>query len=532
MRTLLVPSCFVIAALTATVALAQKGNADRLYEIIAPVVDDQTLVVLHLDLSAIDPGASVAKLAELVQPGKEAPGDFATVSTGLRKSLEELKQLELKDLFVLINVADVPSYPLTIVVPISANNKTANVIKAQEIFKAPGLAGPKAASAITRDLLVIGSPRVVDRLKKRDGASGATARPEIAQAFEAVGDSAAQLLIVPSAETRRVVEEMLPILPALAGGGSIKPFTSGLRWMAVGLTVPPKQASLKLIVQTADAEAAKTLTNELANVLKALGSQPIVAAMFPKFEDLTRLLVPTISGDRLSLDWNETNGGLKTIVSLLAPPFFQAREAASTARSVNNLKQIGLAMHNYLSASGTFPPRAILSKEGKPLLSWRVAILPFLETTEGNKLYKEFHLDEPWDSEHNRRLIDRMPETLSSPLSSAAAGRTTYLAPIFPGGIFGGAEGLTPKQITDGLSNTILAVEGTDDHAVVWTQPDDIEIDQEHPGKGLLTGSQKMLIALMADGSVRRIPGPLTEKKQFSVIFTAHGGEVPQPLNE
>ena len=94
---------------------------------------------------------------------------------------------------------------------------------------------------------------------------------------------------------------------------------------------------------------------------------------------------------------------------------------------INNLKQIGLAMHNYHARHKTFPPAYTVDKDGKPLLSWRVLILPYLEQ---DALYKEFHLDEPWDSEHNRALIDRMPTTYLCPGGSskrADRGKTTYL---------------------------------------------------------------------------------------------------------
>ncbi len=80
---------------------------------------------------------------------------------------------------------------------------------------------------------------------------------------------------------------------------------------------------------------------------------------------------------------------------------------------MNNLKYIGLAMHNYLDANSHFPPAASVDKAGKPLLSWRVMILPYIDQ---DQLYKQFHLDEPWDSEHNKKLIDKMPQIYASPL--------------------------------------------------------------------------------------------------------------------
>ena len=67
------------------------------------------------------------------------------------------------------------------------------------------------------------------------------------------------------------------------------------------------------------------------------------------------------------------------MVALLLPAVQAAREAARRAQCTNNLKQIGLAMHNYHSAYNHFPAAAITDDDGKPLLSWRVAILPYIE---------------------------------------------------------------------------------------------------------------------------------------------------------
>jgi RNA polymerase sigma factor (sigma-70 family) len=84
---------------------------------------------------------------------------------------------------------------------------------------------------------------------------------------------------------------------------------------------------------------------------------------------------------------------------------------AQRARSMNNLKQILLAMHNYHDANGNMP-HDITDKDGKPMLSWRVAILPYIEQ---DNLFKQFKLDEPWDSDHNKKLLALMPSTYRTP---------------------------------------------------------------------------------------------------------------------
>ena len=68
-------------------------------------------------------------------------------------------------------------------------------------------------------------------------------------------------------------------------------------------------------------------------------------------------------------------------------------------------------------------PAASHDKNGKPLLCWRVHILPYLGE---EKLYKEFHLDEPWDSPHNKKLLSQMPKIYRAPGALAADTSATY----------------------------------------------------------------------------------------------------------
>jgi hypothetical protein len=199
------------------------------------------------------------------------------------------------------------------------------------------------------------------------------------------------------------------------------------------------------------------------------------------------------------------------------------RASATRMQSTNNLKQMALAMHNYLDVNKTFPAHASHDKQGRPLLSWRVHILPYVEQ---GALYKEFHLDEPWDSPHNKKLIARMPTIYHSPLSRAGAGKTTYLVPAGKDTMFPpGPKGLRIQDITDGTSNTIMMVEVDDEHAVPWTKPDDLRFDPRQPLKGLGSPRQGWFIAAFADGSVRVISRTINPQ-DLRGLMTPQGGEV------
>ena len=218
-----------------------------------------------------------------------------------------------------------------------------------------------------------------------------------------------------------------------------------------------------------------------------------------------------------------TNG---VLIAMLLPAVQSARGAARKAQSTNNLKQIGLAMHNHADVFKTFPPHARF-KNGRPLLSWRVAILPFVGQ---QALYNEFHLDEPWDSEHNRKLIEKMPPVYANPKLDpklVRAGKTNYLAPTGPNALFDGEKGPAFRNITDGTSNTVMVVEANADRAVIWTAPDDLEIDPDNPHDGLGQFQPGLIMALFADGSVHTLPANL-DAETLANLFNPRDGKVIQ----
>jgi prepilin-type processing-associated H-X9-DG protein len=210
-------------------------------------------------------------------------------------------------------------------------------------------------------------------------------------------------------------------------------------------------------------------------------------------------------------------------IGLLLPAVQKVRQAADRMKDSNNLKQIALAMHNYESAYSYFPTASINSRDGKPLLSWRVAILPFIEQ---DNLYRQFHLDEPWDSEHNKKLLDQMPAIYQIPGTPPSRTHTHYR--VFVGGGPGGRAMFDYKEktqilsITDGTSNTLMVVEAAE--AVPWTKPDELVYDPNKPLPKLFEMSGGCNAAF-GDGSVRFIRADVAENV-LRALITRDGGEV------
>ncbi|MGE0610310.1 MAG: DUF1559 domain-containing protein [Pirellulales bacterium] len=236
------------------------------------------------------------------------------------------------------------------------------------------------------------------------------------------------------------------------------------------------------------------------------------------------MLQPKCDGDRVTIAVKGDSSMATTgvLMALLLPAVQSSREAARRMQAANNLKQIGLAMHNYADTYRKFPAAASLGKDGKPLLSWRVYLLPYLDQ---QNLYLKFHLDEPWDSDHNKQLLDQMPEIYRSPNSAVMhSTKSNYVLPTGEGLLFGGKEGLRFADITDGTSNTVMALEVNDEAAVEWTKPDDWQYDADEPFAGLLQRPNGFQV-LFADGSVQFISQGL-DPDTWKALLTRAGGEV------
>jgi hypothetical protein len=205
------------------------------------------------------------------------------------------------------------------------------------------------------------------------------------------------------------------------------------------------------------------------------------------------------------------------------------RNAANRIASSNNLRQIGMACINYHSATNAMP-LGEQQGEGGALrskgLSWRVDLLPFLEQDE---LHQQFHLDEPWDSPHNRKLISRMPQIYRSPrFEHPDPGTTYYRALVGPGTVMGGPKPLNLDFITarDGATETLLIVEAAE--PVIWTKPDELRYDPNGPLPGFGGPQRGDFLGLFADAHVQSLSPKLGEKTLRAYI-TVDGKEVIPP---
>jgi hypothetical protein len=213
-----------------------------------------------------------------------------------------------------------------------------------------------------------------------------------------------------------------------------------------------------------------------------------------------------VGGTRVALQFPTAESELDKLRNLASQAAYAALESSRMEKRMLQFRNVSLAMLNYENAKKTYPPAAIHDNGGRALLSWRVAILPYLDQME---LYKQFRLDEPWDSPHNRNLIDRMPDIYTDPdpalQKRIGAGKTTYQVPVASETIFHQREGTLIRDVTDGTSKTILLVEVEPSRAVEWTKPADWEVDIQEPLQGVQRDDRRSFVVAFADSHVETI---------------------------
>ena len=211
---------------------------------------------------------------------------------------------------------------------------------------------------------------------------------------------------------------------------------------------------------------------------------------------------------------------------MMVPAIQKVRDAADRMTSQNNLKQIGLALHNYHDAMGAFPPAVVRDKNGKALYSWRVLILPYLEQ---DVIYKNWKKDEPWDSPHNKPLSDVVLKVYTLPGNpDGVSNRTPYRVFIGKGTGFEELKGQPSKgirfaDITDGTTNTIAVVEATE--TVPWAKPEELDFVAGKALPPLGPPWRDEFNALLFDATVRFIPKTI-KPQSLQAMITRNGGEI------
>lgn len=330
---------------------------------------------------------------------------------------------------------------------------------------------------------------------------------------------------VKQAPDGRGAQHLVPLLPVLAADTAT--LTADLGDAA--------DVRVRLRFPTADGAAgARPLAEQLlkdwraglAAARKDGEGDETAAATLPLLDLAAEMLAKAAvkaDGETLAADVKVDAGPAVTRALANGPAALRAK--ALRQKALNNLKQIGLAIHNYESATGEMPAD-VLDATGKPILSWRVQLLPYFDQ---QNLLPQVDLTKPWDDPANKAALEKMPPVFELPGRETKQKGLTYLQmptsdkPV-PGGspIHVRGQPLKISGITDGMSNTLMVVEAAD--PVNWMKPDDVRYDPEKRPK-LGAPKAKVVRALFGDGHVRELKSELLTDDVLRAILTRDGGE-------
>lgn len=483
---------------------ACAGASADTRDVVTKFVDDRTAVLVRIRLDAIGPAGSMGEAEALV--------------AAARPWIESLRQAGARELYILAGLDEMPPAPHSppyALVPLEPGAD----VKALGALLCGGAeqGGPPAwtTCASIRGAVLAGDDATIERAK----AMAPAARPDLAAALDAAGDAPIVLAASMPGDLRRTIDEQVVAFPEELGGGPPSILSRGMSWAAASYR-PDTVSTIRVQLKAADADAAAKWLTVIGKGIERMRASTGVAAFVPQFGGLADSLTPRIEGDRIvvELAGPAASRWIRAVVGPVA-------EASDHQSCIRNLKFLSLAMHNYHSQHNAFPPARAVDQAGKPLLSWRVLILPFLEA---NDLYKEFHLDEPWDSPHNKALIPRMPALFACPSKrggSLAAGMTIYKRPVGEAIGVPALKVLPIKEVTDGTSNTIMIVETPVDQAVEWTRPDDWDVPANLDARSFFLRHIDGANASLMDGSVRSFRETL-KPETFRGLLTPAGGEL------
>ncbi|QDV27927.1 DUF1559 family PulG-like putative transporter [Aureliella helgolandensis] len=148
-----------------------------------------------------------------------------------------------------------------------------------------------------------------------------------------------------------------------------------------------------------------------------------------------------------------------------------AQRAALKMNSHSPLNQLSLALHNYHGVYGCFPPACITDARGRPMHSWRILVLPYMEE---RPLYENYDFNEPWDGPNNSLLAKQMPRMFHSPTEPQSSEFTNIVAISGDGTTFPSDRSTSLTDILDGPENTILLTEISESE-VPWLKPQDLD---------------------------------------------------------
>ncbi len=473
----------ILGAVCSLNAMAITANAVDPSTVLS-VVDENAIAIVRIDPQSFHQLPD-AESAYLRLAGNSLPEHT-------RKAIDPVLEMKnVAEAYLLFSASDTSHVPFTrdpIVVLSADTNQT---VAEEDGGDGLGQTRKVGAAMVAGNLARLN----FDRLGKPSDA-----REVFRAAFSALDPAPLQFAVYLNADRRRSIKEFgLAELERLFPVDTHR--LAEVDWIS-GSAYPAGAAGIEFLFHVADGEDANATKTAIRKSIEDRLSAPLEIQSSSDVNDRTlRVQLGASAGSRQLQTWS-----------------VEAKRKIANSR----LRRIALGLHNYHSAYSRLPSAVITGKSGEPLLSWRVALLPFLGKAE-YALYQKFRLDEPWDSEHNRPLADQMPDVFAVDASAANANRATVVIPVGEGLFFDGEQ---PKfgDVIDGISNTIMVFETSDKHAEIWSKPVNLTPSPSNLDEVLGGHFGEEAVVVHGDGSIHWIK-PKALGESLWGRFTRNGKE-------
>jgi uncharacterized protein YqgV (UPF0045/DUF77 family) len=453
-----------------------------------PFMESSTAVLVEINLQKLD----VAELDKWLREAagqKQPPGDITPLQDMI-DSLQGAGTSRVYATFAPRSVAD--GGPIVILPcdnPVVVNGLA--TVAMQNFRRGDALkvhAGDKVVLA--------GSSVAIDRVLARPGSE----RPDLILPLKQAQLDHTLVFSLPK-ESRDVLESMWPEQMPEAAPIQFSPraLVKDVARVIVSLRLPP-EPELHVHIDTTEIAATERVKSVVDSAIA------LVPETKPSFQIEAQGTTLSIRTDPLAL---------QAIAKAIIAPSVKRTEHSIT---MNRMKQVALAIHNFAAKERHLPPRCYTDAAGKPLHSWRVALLPYLEQ---RAMYDAIDLAEAWNSEENQQFT----ATVIPTYCSEATAKTTLRAPVYPGSLWHG-EG-PPKRfvdVTDGTANTIVVIETPSQAAIEWANPEPWILSVDDPMSDVF-GDRDSVSVVMLDGSVRSLKKSEMTNKKLIALLTIGGGE-------
>ena len=580
----IVRSLLCLAILTATQSPA-LNEALHAQETFAPLISEHCVAFVHVDFSKVE----LDKIKTTLQKTgedllKELGFDDKSFKATARELTVELEKLDIlaRPVFnTITKELGIREYALIFDMDIIETNRGVGILAIpwkgktdkqletlKKLLEPLGNLDSSPADLLVKvgDFLILpladeDMTKVVEEMVKGWIAKGTPEKSPILDALKSVSGAEVKFAVAIPDQVRQMIRTapMPPDMPIeirnllLFAAQKIEWASASVSLADILGTEPPKNADVLLTLKTSKPSDAKMLRGMLENAIE-LGVNATQFAMSQRIHEegiqlppltfqfakgLLRTLLPDVEEDKLIVRLKGQNAASKQVVvatvgvsvALLLPAVQASREAARRMQCMNHMKVIVLAIHNYHDARGVLPPLYTVDADGKPLHSWRVLLLPYMEQTA---LYSQIRLNEPWDSEYNKQFHNVNIPVYRCPSNPNIADRANCNFAAIAGEGFvpakkaGSMGDYTMERLADGTSDTIAIVEVK--QPFCWMDPTaDVTLDELSKGINVPGGRVGSFHTNgcnvgMFDGSVRFFNQTI-DLKLLRALGTCAGGE-------